>query len=201
VRIVDIYSKGGNYLGYNSVFSLIPSSGIGFTILSAGGDTGLEFELAEVVLTNVFPAIEEATRQEVMDAGYTGRFSSGNSSIDLVLDERGNGLLVEAWQSRGIDFSVALETLSFKGVNESLRLYPSELVKVDGDTEEEDWRLVSDVPESSVEGVFSPSCGSWAGVSRRYYAGQQMDVLVVRKIRGKVVSIESPALRVVLKKE
>ena len=164
----------------------------------------LEIGLAEALLRTVFPAVEEATRQEVVDAGYTGRFSAGNSSIELALDERGNGLLIEAWQSRGIDFKgVAWQYLGidFKGVNESLRLYPSEFVKVDGDTEEEDWRLVPDIPGRRVESVFTPRCGSWGSVGRLVYAGQQMDVLVVKKIRGKVVSIESPALRVVLEKE
>lgn len=205
IRIVDLYNKDGALPGYSSIFSLIPSSDIGFAIFVGDGDlvSMAPYVLAEALLASVFPAVDEATRLEVVDTGYTGNFSAGNSSIQLVMGEGGNGLLVEKWLSRGVDL---LALSNSPGSNTTFRLYPSELVTVDGDTEEEVWRVLFETPglprpELESEGVFASDCASWGQPGRLLYNGQQADRLVVTKRNGTVESLEFPVLGVVMKKE
>jgi len=205
VRIVDLYTKGGYLPGFTSLLGLIPSSDIGFTIfVGAGGLASTAVILAEALLARVFPAVEKATMQEVVSAGYTGRFSSGNSTIELALDQLGNGLRIDELVARGVDI---MQHLNETGIIRSMRLYPSEIVHVDGDTEKEDWRLVYDydntvhAPLGSVD-VFSTICISWVLTGLMgAYNGQQIDRVVIRKNKGQVVSVESPALDLVLHHE
>jgi hypothetical protein len=210
-RTVDIYAKDGGVTGYLSKFALIPSYGIGFVVIAAGpafGDPTFTI-LTEAVLAALFPAVEDATRAEAVDAGYTGRFSAGNDSwVEFTIDD-GPGLVVEGWHSRGVDFLQSLDTLygaaygvSFQGLK--WRVYPSEVVN----GENEDWRLVMDLPEVSTtlgglgsRNVFAPQCTSWQMPGTIMYAGQAADKLVFKKKGGKVVAIEATALRTVFTKE
>ena len=206
VRTVDLYTKGGYLPGFTSLLGLIPSSDIGFTIFVGEGELASTaiVVLAEALLARVFPAVEKATMQEVVSAGYTGRFSSGNSTIELAMDQLGNGLRIDELVARGVDI---MQHLNETGIARGLRLYPSEIVHVDGDTEKEDWRLVYEydntvhAPLGSVD-VFSTICVSWLLTGQTMiYNGQQIDRVVVRKNKGQVVSVESPALDLVLRQK
>jgi hypothetical protein len=211
-RTVDIYGKDGSITGYLSKFALLPSYGIGFVVLTAGpayGDPTFTI-LTEAVLAALFPALEDATRAEAVDAGYTGRFSAGNDSwVELGMDS-GPGLAVEGWYSRGVDYLQSLNTLygaaagGIGSLNFTWRAYPSEVVN----GENEDWRLSIEIPEFSTtlaglgsRNVFAPECHSWQLLGNVMYGGQAVDKFVIKKKGGKVVAIEAPALRAVFAKE
>jgi hypothetical protein len=202
-RTVDIYSKDGGIPGYSSRFSLLPSYGLGAVILTAGDMPGgpLLPALSEAVFAALFPALEDATRAEAVDVGYTGRFSAGNDSwIKLGMDN-GPGLVVEGWYSRGINFLESLQILYGSGT-EKWRAYPAEVFN----EQSEEWRLVLELPDLPAKGlgsrgVWDADCHSWQIIAVTQYAGQAVDKLAFRKKDGKVFAIEASALRTVLKKE
>lgn len=213
-HVVDLYSKVGAVPGYYSRMSFIDDYGIGFVVLTAGGSTALP-ALSEAVLASVFPAVDKAAREEVLNAGYTGNFTAGgNSWINLKLDS-GPGLLVTGWWSNGIDF---MQTLRSIGAGNYLgdfydifRLFPSSGVGGSGDVlvdGEEEWVLLMEPSEQRrrlegrlpTKGVWDNGCHTWQSVGWLSYGGKLLDKFSFTKSGGKVRGIKNSTLKITLNK-
>jgi hypothetical protein len=145
------------------------------------------------------------------------------ASIVLDIDD-GPGLRVQSLTRNGTDMLAAIQTiwnaqLVSPGVlNTDFRMYPMEIEEcttqeVNGQNIsviKEDWRMIigprplplkSDLPTTSEE-PFNSNCYAFQSFDTIYYGGQAVDRFVFSRDQntGRIVSIDSPALRLLLGK-
>ncbi|PVH98839.1 beta-lactamase/transpeptidase-like protein, partial [Periconia macrospinosa] len=104
-RVVDLYTKGGNYLGHGANFVLIPDFDIGFVVVMAGRAGTVPFGISGIIVDHLLPAIEEAARLDA-DETYAGTYRATNgvnSSLTLATKRDVPGLVIESWISNGTD--------------------------------------------------------------------------------------------------
>jgi hypothetical protein len=210
-RTVDAYNKAGRIGYYASLLNLLPDYGVGFSVLVAGpnipGNTN--WNLADILGAQLVPALEAAAREQA-EAKYEGEYSSpvGNgSSLKLTTQSDRPGLGIENWISNGTDMQIISSVLAagYEGVNPSIRLYPTglETVRADGSRKVGFKAVFEDLnAPTRRDSMFSTDCGTWVSFTSVTYGTHGLDQFVfeVDKV-GKVVSIESVALRVVLNKK
>ncbi|SMR45200.1 unnamed protein product [Zymoseptoria tritici ST99CH_3D1] len=102
---VDVYTKAGNWGSYTSVFALIPSYNIGFSILSTSSSAHgkLTASLPNLLITTLLTALEASTRSQATH-NFAGTYTdpTANSTLTLTLDTS-PGLKVTAYTSAGVD--------------------------------------------------------------------------------------------------
>ena len=207
-RVVDVYGKTGNIGDYGSIIALVPDFQVGFTILAAAPITssnpagGVNPELvASIISDTVFPALEQAAKQQATDA-FTGTYTatSLNSSLTLEADDL-PGLLVGSWISNDTALIEALGA-GLGSSDASLRAYPTNLRSSAADgTSQVSFNLLITGPPSVDKGWFGIDCTTWFSVDSLEYGMEQLQQLVFDvDAQGKVVAAENLALRVRMEK-
>ncbi|KAK3392691.1 beta-lactamase/transpeptidase-like protein [Podospora didyma] len=215
-RTVDAYNKAGRIGYYSSLLNILPDYDVGFSVLIAGpnipGNTN--FNIADLLGSRLLPALEAAAREQAQ-AEFGGDYfvspdddTGRNSSIQITTQSDRPGLGIERWISNGTDMKTVAVVLAagYTGVAPSVRLYPTglETLSPSGDgSKRVAFKAVFEDTNTPARpnSMFSTDCGTWVTLTSVSYGTQSLDqfVFVVDK-GGKVVSIESPALRVVMKK-
>jgi hypothetical protein len=206
---VDAYNKAGRIEYYSALLNLLPNYDVGFSVVIAGpnipGNTN--FNLADILGAQIVPALEAAAREQAQ-AKFSGQYSdlAGNSSLRLTTQSDRPGLGIENWISNGTDMQTIAVVLAagYTGVQRSIRLYPTglETVRADGSKKVAFTATFEDVGlPARTNSMFSTDCGSGVTLTSVTYGSQALDQFVFEVDgAGKVVSIESPALRSVMKK-
>ncbi|OTA52746.1 beta-lactamase/transpeptidase-like protein [Hypoxylon sp. EC38] len=184
-RLIEFYTKSGNFNSYNNILCLIPDYDLVITILSGGPQSSadlINLALSKVV-QGLLPAIEDASKDEAkLKFGGTYADVTKNSTITLSLDYA-PGFAVSDWVIRDVDviknygeFSALSSSPKDQAV--SVRLYPTNLRSRSHIA----WRAVFDIGtlKELVEreaNVFWPesSCNTWASMDRIAYGFRSMD--------------------------
>jgi len=209
-RTVDAFNKAGRIGYYSSLLVLLPDYSAGFTVLLASPNLpgNANFNMADIIGSHLVPAFEAAAREQAT-AKFGGEYRNDetNSSLKLTTQPDRPGLGIENWKSNGTDMQTAAVVLAagYAPVSPTIRLYPTGLEtslenggkKVAFKATFEDGNL----PSRGSESMFSTDCGSWVTLTGVTYGSQPLDQFVFEVDKGgKVVSLESPALRVVMGK-
>ncbi|KAJ4310407.1 hypothetical protein N0V94_008464 [Neodidymelliopsis sp. IMI 364377] len=193
-RIVDLYTKGGNFGGYGVNFVLIPDFGVGFVVMMAGERGGVDTAISTLILDDLLPALDEAARVEA-DALYVGTYTTTNglnSTVKLTTTPGVPGISIEQWISNGTNLrSVWL------GDYEWFQMYPTNIVSDDG--KQISWRSSF----ISVPDTVSPfdACPSWFGIDRPTYGIYGVDEYVFHlDENGKAWGLEPKAQKIILQR-
>lgn len=84
-RVVDLYTKGGNFLGHGANLVLIPDFDVIFVVTMAGRRGRVLFEISGIIVDYLLAALEEAARIEANEA-YPSTYHATNgvnSSLSL----------------------------------------------------------------------------------------------------------------------
>lgn len=203
-RLVDLYTKAGDFAGYASHLVLIPDWDVGFTVLAAGPNaTPNVAVLAAIVADEFLPAIENAAREEA-EAAFSGSYASVdaslNSSMTLSTSLSKPGLGITSWISNGTNL---LDASSSIIAAPEFRLYPSGLSRELNDgSSVVGWRVVGeDLTGEADPGPFGLACDTWEMMDSKYWGEVASDEVWIRIDRnGTAVSVEPKALRVILEK-
>lgn len=190
-RVVDLYTKGGNFLGHGVNFVLIPDFEVGFVVAMAGRRGRVPFEISGIIVDHLLPALEEAARVE-SDGTYAGMYRATNgvnSSLSLSTARGVPGLTIDSWVSNGTDMK-----RDFFGSPRTFQLYPSNTGEA-GDAATS-WR--ASYISLNDTGAFS-ACPSWVALDRPTYGVYGLDdfVFSLDKAR-KAIAITSQALKITL---
>jgi CubicO group peptidase (beta-lactamase class C family) len=192
-RVVDIFSKAGNWGSYGANLFLLPSYNIGVTILQAGS-RGTTAVMSNLLATHLIPALEEAAREET-DAAFAGTYtiSGQNSSLTLTTTPGLAGLSITTWIRAGTDIT-ALPLFADPAATSPRRfqLYPTNAhgdyaAPRDGT---QSWRVK--YFDWRGDGPFD-ACGSWATVDRPTYGLAGIDEFVFTLEAGRVKSVRPAA--------
>ncbi|KAJ5620773.1 hypothetical protein N7510_004757 [Penicillium lagena] len=206
-HVVEFYTKDGSYGAYNSILILVPDYDIVFSVLTAGPDSNLVINAAEIVRQNIMPALEEAARKQAKTQ-YEGEYclSSDGQMTDLIalsVDD-GTGLLVDKWISNGRDFLAIASQYAENtgsGALQTVRLYPSEF-RTSGKVA---FRAVFNTSYPRTSGgtprLFSPGLEAWSSVDNLIYGQKPMDLFLFKiDSHGVAQTVECSGLRKVLPK-
>lgn len=110
-RTIDLYTKSGSIGQYNSLLVISQDYGVALSIMTAGPSSAAVIEVAsELVLQSLIPTLENQTLYEACKSlcgTYESSDRSKNSSLTVSLDT--NGLQVERWINRGVDFLAVVQ--------------------------------------------------------------------------------------------
>ncbi|OKP12042.1 Beta-lactamase-like protein [Penicillium subrubescens] len=110
-RTIDLYTKSGSIGQYNSLLVISQDYGVALSIMTAGPSSAAVIEVAsEMVLQTLIPTLEDQTLYEACKSlcgTYQSSDPSKNSSLTLSMDT--NGLQVERWINRGVDFLAVIQ--------------------------------------------------------------------------------------------
>ncbi|KAH7348219.1 beta-lactamase/transpeptidase-like protein [Pyrenochaeta sp. MPI-SDFR-AT-0127] len=192
-RVVDLYTKAGNFGGFGSIFVLVPDYDIGFVVLHAGRRGRVPFEVSGLIVDELLPALEETARVEA-DAAFAGTYTAPNGlNSTFVLSSTAGipGLTVDQWISNGTDIVAQIF-----GSPERIQLYPTNIKSADG--RQYSWRASSISLEDT--GPFS-ACPSWVALDRPTYGVYGLDEVVFHLNEdGKAIRVELKAQSIVLDK-
>ena len=133
-RMVDQYTKDGNWGAYAGYFVLLPEYNVGFALLGASlprpQAQGAMWAFRDMIDSIWIPALE-ATAEEQANAALAGTYRSNltNSSMTITTDNQA-GLLVSHWISHGVNVLETMRTdlASFSPDSDpDIRLYPTML--------------------------------------------------------------------------
>lgn len=109
---IDLYTKSGSLGQYNSLLVVSQDYGVALSIMTAGSSSSAVMEVvSEMVLQTLIPALENQMLLEECDrlcGIYSSSDQNKNSSLTLSVDT--NGLQIERWINRGVDFLAAIQT-------------------------------------------------------------------------------------------
>ncbi|CAK7201027.1 hypothetical protein SEUCBS139899_003728 [Sporothrix eucalyptigena] len=216
-KVVDLYTKSGDSGAYSAFLVLIPDYDLGFSLLSASSTLSLRFEIlaaiADVVTYTLVPGVDAQAAAEA-SANYAGTYTSGNSSLTLIVNQTssgpiplggfpGPGLVISNWTSNGTDV-LKSQFATYTGIP-PYRLLPS----VPHPANRPSFRLVTAIDEPSAQLPISDTLFSgrgfvaadWVGVDALTYGGIgttffQFDI----GSDGKATSVSPMAFRETLKK-
>jgi hypothetical protein len=192
-RVVDLYTKGGNFGGYGANLVLIPDYDVGFVVLMAGRKGRVPLEISGLIVDQLLPAIEEAARVEA-DAAFAGTYSAANglnSSLTLTTTSGFPGLSIKQWISNSTDLFQDVF-----GAPEHFQMYPTNLKS--GDGLRSSWR--SSFISLADSGPFS-ACPSWFALDRPTYGVYGLDEFEFHVDQGGKASAVGPkALKIVLER-
>jgi hypothetical protein len=109
---IDLYTKSGSIGQYNSLLVISQDYGVSLSIMTAGPSSAAVIEVAsEMVLQTLIPTLENRTLYDACKS-LCGTYESSdpskkNSSLTVSMDT--NGLQVERWINRGIDFLAVIQ--------------------------------------------------------------------------------------------
>ncbi|KAH3951377.1 hypothetical protein HBH98_097380 [Parastagonospora nodorum] len=196
-RVVDLYTKGGNFGAYGANFVLVPDFEVGFVVLKAGARGQVPVEMSGLIIDELIPACEEAARIEAEErfAGtYSASHSKSNSTSTIKITSTPGtpGLTVSHWAVNGTD---VLQDIF--GSPKHFQLFPTNADGGYGGISS--WRgtyiSLDDV------GAFS-ACPSWFGLDRPTYGVYALDEFVFRLDGGgRAWGVELLAFGVLLGRE
>lgn len=193
-RVIDLYTKAGNLPGYGANLILIPDFDVGIVVMTAGERGTVGTTIASVIIDELLPGLDEATRVQA-DSAFAGTYTASNglnSTMTLTTAPGIPGLSIEEWISNGTDLRRSL----FQGI-EWLQMYPTNIVSKDG--QQISWRS----SYLSLPDTGSPfdACPSWFGIDRPNHGVFALDEYVFHLGEdGKAWGLEPKALKIVLEK-
>ncbi|OAA73728.1 Beta-lactamase/transpeptidase-like protein [Cordyceps fumosorosea ARSEF 2679] len=108
-RVIDVYTKSGDFGLYHALIGAVTDYDIVMTVLSGGDEVSLDpdtrTKIFSTVARSLVPAVDQAARDEASSSGgYVGTFTdkSTNSTLELGLDE-GPGVVIKKLVVRGFD--------------------------------------------------------------------------------------------------
>ncbi|KAJ3498480.1 hypothetical protein NLG97_g1085 [Lecanicillium saksenae] len=139
-RIIDVYTKSGDFGLYHALIGAITDYDIVMTILSGGQEVSLDpdtrTKIFSIVARRLVPAIDKAARDEASSSdGYLGTYidKSSNSTLELSMDE-GSGVVIQRFVARGFDvlsnipnYSLSASSSTTKNVTVNGRMYPVDI--------------------------------------------------------------------------
>ncbi|OAX84396.1 hypothetical protein ACJ72_01228 [Emergomyces africanus] len=201
-RVIDFYTKFGDMGNYGSVIALSPDHNVGFTVLTAGTNSGSQRTILADLIGSLLSATldREAKLQAVQD--FAGIYSSLEIEDDKASvikisdnkDDNGPGLAIDSFQLNGVQFKEIVG--AFIGVppgtfpEVGLRLQPTGLTARYPNSSPElvhsraAFRVVMDIPEPGAnsnatrEKIFSGVCRSWMAIDGLRYGRKSIDELV-----------------------
>jgi hypothetical protein len=209
-RIIDIYTKGGDWQFYHCAFALIPDYDLSITMHASGMESPAPHakwmftELYNIILPKLMPALEKAGKDEAAER-YAGTYSDeeSNSTLTLAIDD-GPGLSIVEWKIRGIDALFAVGNIGESGKPVEGRLFPTNLTT----ESQEAWRAVLDTRtdeerEKADADIFFQ--GSWGrtflALDRLVYNFKCMDEFIFGIGEdGKASSVGCPAFEITMKR-
>jgi hypothetical protein len=205
--MIDVYTilsnEGTNKGHYSSYLGLVPDYDIGYVILSADtvspADLNAHADYMQVVLEGM---IKTSMKQATQNFGGSYAASHLNSSITVEYDDL-PGLLIESFVSNGTDFRETLSNLIgvVNATDLSIRLYPTQLVQQHGPESKQAFRAIFQ-DKSDLADAGTPTCVSWLDLDKLQYAGHGLDEFIFTlNSKGKVISVEIPALEVTLERK
>jgi hypothetical protein len=212
---IDVFTKAGTAIGYQSILAVIEQYGLGIVILTAGAQ-GAEAQqpLFEFVVGEVAQAVEELARVE---AGvYVGKYATHDGDVaggmEIGIDD-GPGLVLKGLKRNGSDMIEGIRTLfgeigvgglKVGNLSREMRIYPTDVWReVEVGRVEEDWRLQFDILENSWTSGLpgwrerESMCMSWFTGDALFYGGEPVDrfVFVKEGGGGRVVGARVLSLR------
>ncbi|CZT14561.1 uncharacterized protein RCC_12046 [Ramularia collo-cygni] len=128
---VDLYTKGGNWGSYSSVFAVIPDYNVGFSLLSVSTKAYGKFtdDFPNVLAPILLDAVEKIGREQA-NHNFVGQYhsQSSNTSVRVEMDDL-PGLKLTEYIYKGTDMGVVFGDLN-KEVD--FRLIPNHLAKGKG---------------------------------------------------------------------
>lgn len=201
-KVVDMYTKFGSTPGYDSLFTLVPSWDVGFTVLSAGKQSSSTTHmLGNLVTSTLLKAIEDSAKEEA-ETKFAGTYRAerGNSSITLSALDSSLGIKITSFISHGKDM---LTNGLLPGPEISARLFPTGIIRVlrDGKVEM-GFRASLESLAEGPRGVFGMECMPWMDLDAKgTWGGVAIDdFVIVLGVHGKAISVRPRALRVNLVK-
>lgn len=207
--VVDLYTKTGSLNQYHSVLVLVPEFQVAFAVLTAGPESGQALHIAtETALQAFLPVIDKVSRSQ---AGHMfgGEYSDGAGSfIVLSTDDKGPGLVVEQWVSKGSDMMRTLQAYSDttkSGRITSVRLYPAiGSTNFTGSSTTAFRAVFRTIPvgyDASVPRIFDPNAEQWIAADTPEYGRVGVDDFLFHlDSRRNVVAVEPRAVRQTLRK-
>ncbi|KAH7412104.1 beta-lactamase/transpeptidase-like protein [Phaeosphaeria sp. MPI-PUGE-AT-0046c] len=193
-RVVDLYTKGGNYGGYGANLVLIPDYNVGFVAIMAGRRGRVPYELSGLIVDQLLPALDEAARLDA-DAAFAGTYrlkDKANSTLKLSTAVGVPGMIIEQWLSNGTDIAQGVF-----GSPKTFQMYPTNIKSEDG--QKQSWR--SSFISLNDVGAFS-ACPSWVVLDRPTYGVYGLDEFEFSvDENGKATSVEPIALKQMLLRE
>ncbi|KAF2738868.1 beta-lactamase/transpeptidase-like protein [Polyplosphaeria fusca] len=158
-RVVDLYTKGGNFGAYGANMVLIPDFDVGFVVLMAGARGGVPYAMSGIIVDELLPALEETARRDA-DAKFSGtyRATGSNSTLTLSSTQGIPGLSIDTLVLNSTDLRNNLY-----GSPENFQMYPTNVMRDGGGIS---WR--SSFVSTPDTGAFS-ACPSWGAVDRPQY--------------------------------
>lgn len=199
-RVVDVYTKSGDLPGYSSLLLLLPDWDLGITLVAAGPTGTPDIAvLSGLIAEHFLPAVEDSARNEANE-NLAGPYAAVNSTIVLTTDPLLPGLGVEKWIHNNTDILALPKKASIFGPQ--VRLYPTGLKKVDGETTILGFRAVfTDPKQAPVGGLLSVECFSWAQLDARGWGLIGSDEFLIRVgMDGKAISVTPRIMREDLKR-
>lgn len=203
-RAVDLYLKGGGLGQYQTLLALIPDYDVVMTFMSAGPPP--RWLLVDIVVDVVLPAIDEVSREQAA-RDFSGRYisSSPNASLSVAID-RGPGLKIQEWTSRGRDI---LQDLASRFGNISARLYPAGVTSFNGTGKpgaphEVGFRAIFEPESEAATGdrrSLGSNCASWGSIDAFTHDLIAIDDIVFQvDPTGRAVSVNPRAWRTILQR-
>ncbi|KAH8629640.1 beta-lactamase/transpeptidase-like protein [Alternaria alternata] len=191
-RPVDIYTMPGGQGYYNAYAAIIPEYQLGYTVNVAGvGDDPALRALLDHLVRYSVPHFDTVGREQVRE-NYAGRYGSGESAIELVVDD-GPGLKVQSWTTGGKAVSDAwvefFGSAALNAVDADVRIYP-----IGADNR---WRVAfRGISDLNSTGIFEDACYTWFSHGAWLYAGLPVDEMVISLgENGTATMVSVPGLR------
>lgn len=139
-RIIDFYTKSGDFGLYHSLIAAITDYDLVMTVLSGGEEVSIDPDTRTRIFSTVagtlIPAIDKAAREEASSSdGYTGTYidKSTNSTLELSMDS-GAGVVIKKFVVRGFDalsnmphYTLSASPPSEKAPQVNGRIYPVDI--------------------------------------------------------------------------
>ncbi|KAL4909606.1 beta-lactamase/transpeptidase-like protein [Aspergillus multicolor] len=214
-RVVDLYTKSGSINQYNSLLVLIPDYSIALSILTAGPDSAVVMDAAsEIVLQGLIPALEDQMIHEAcktLYGTYESADQSNNSSLTIAMSADGDGLQVQRWTSRGVDFLAVIQDYASRtgSLPVKVRLqatnleYPPNIPGKDFKSRRVAYRAVfeKDTSQHQLQNRIMDQSALWSSIDTPTYGGIAVDQFIVHlNSSGSAVAIEPRVLRDMLHK-
>ncbi|KAE8337423.1 hypothetical protein BDV24DRAFT_177523 [Aspergillus arachidicola] len=209
-RSIDLYTKSGSIGQYDSLLIVSPDYGVALSILVAGSSSAAVIKVAsEIVLQSLIPTLENQTLYEACN-GLCGTYNSSdpskNSSLTVAADA--DGLMLERWVNRGVDFKAVIQAYAAQPGSpsiKSIRLQATNIESMptvqgkDIGSRRVTYRAMFERDRSHGTGprqIMDQSEGLWSSVDTPMYGEVAVDYFVVHLDRsGVAVAIEPRVMR------
>lgn len=195
--VVEIYGKQGNIGLYSSYLALLPTYGVGVTILEADSASQPLIEpLAISISQTLAPALQQAA-QEQAQVNYGGSYQL-NESFTALLQINANdglpGLAITKFTVNSTDLlATYAEIAGIQPNNLSARLYSTNAVQKVNGAERIGWRMV--LQDVTLSPAVPGACETWTVMDRPTYGGYALDQFLFNLgADGKATSMIYPAL-------